>query len=594
MFALLESSEIPKLLICRKLATEMQQLKSRASVVLAQSIRIFLNGRKDRRQRDLERAASRQEALNYLPPKPWKAIVDLGKNIVIQQRRTGNDLWRLAAKRLIIAERLSQGAMIRQKYRPSPLVDAAASGNTKLLEEFLVSRRSLIARKNEQEPKLMRNPSKQAIGSMVRLRPVSPRRPADRASGGRPPLGDDELLQDNLRLLRDEDLNIPDITRKTPLQAALERGHWDCVALLLAEPDISVSVQDQRTGDTILHTLLASRTAADRVGALLPLLLSPRFRFDLATCNRAGATVLHVAAGNSWVADDPDWNGAGARRRSSIDAAAPPPPPPPRRIARQPTVGLDVLRTLLDRRADINAQDGVGRYPVEWAAAAGLLEHVRLLVEWPGAGPEHAHRALFAGIPREGRANLELLEYLIRERGAAPRQDDGRRDNVLISAARHGQLEAVRALLSWPFLPPDLLGARDADGYTALHAAVRERHNEIALLLIKFSYGHSVLDEHADIGVLGGGRSGRGGRPRRSIDRDSEEEEGSAAAPLAGSSAARARAHARHGGNRRGALIVATAAPDSGVFDGFLFSVAAQVRGRAWRAMVEKGGALGL
>jgi hypothetical protein len=72
-----------------------------------------------------------------------------------------------------------------------------------------------------------------------------------------PPLGDEEVLQDNLRLLRDEDLNIPDITRKTALQAAVERRRWECVALLLREPEIDVSVADQRSGGRELAALPA-------------------------------------------------------------------------------------------------------------------------------------------------------------------------------------------------------------------------------------------------------------------------------------------------------------------------------------------------
>ncbi len=90
-------------------------------------------------------------------------------------------------------------------------------------------------------------------------------------------------------------LNTADVTGRTPLQAAMDRGHWDCVELLLLHPAVDVYVEDAY-GNTPVHAFLSQRGvrgAADLLNAFFE-----HRMVDLDLGNRYGVTPLMVAAGN--------------------------------------------------------------------------------------------------------------------------------------------------------------------------------------------------------------------------------------------------------------------------------------------------------
>ena len=116
----------------------------------------------------------------------------------------------------------------------------------------------------------------------------------------------------------------------------------------------------------------------------------------------------------------------------------------------------EIVRLLLQRGADINAQDEFGRSALMIAADAGYLETVKLLLDWE--------------------ANVHLK--------------DTRGNTALMRAAWKGHLEIVKALMD---RGADVNGTDEKHGYTALLLAAGgpAQHDE-------FEAAHSRIHEDDD------------------------------------------------------------------------------------------------
>jgi ankyrin repeat protein len=116
----------------------------------------------------------------------------------------------------------------------------------------------------------------------------------------------------------------------------------------------------------------------------------------------------------------------------------------------------EIVRLLLNRGADINAQDEWGRTALMIAADGGYLETVKLLLDWE--------------------ANVHLR--------------DSNGNKALMRAAWKGHLEIVRSLLE---RGADVNTVDEKHGYTALLLAAggRAQHDE-------FEAAHSPIQESDD------------------------------------------------------------------------------------------------
>jgi ankyrin repeat protein len=143
----------------------------------------------------------------------------------------------------------------------------------------------------------------------------------------------------------------------------------------------------------------------------------------------------------------------------------------------------DVLRTLLDRGADVNARERwYGETALIWAAAENHSEAVRLLIE-RGAAPDA--RSTLLDVPRQkrrsGQSVLSLGNW-----------------TPLMYAARENAVEAGRALVSGG---ADL-DLTDPDGATPLVIAIINANYEFAAFLLDAGANPNVVDTEAAMGPL--------------------------------------------------------------------------------------------
>ena len=108
---------------------------------------------------------------------------------------------------------------------------------------------------------------------------------------------------------------------------------------------------------------------------------------------------------------------------------------------------LDVVKSLVDAGADIEAKDGMGRSPLLVACENGNIAKVKMLVE----------------------------------AGASVRATDYKKQTCLTLAAHHGHTETVRYLVG---LPEVEVNQKAMNKHTALHSALLEGHPDVVQLLI--------------------------------------------------------------------------------------------------------------
>ena len=80
-----------------------------------------------------------------------------------------------------------------------------------------------------------------------------------------------------------------------------------------------------------------------------------------------------------------------------------------------------ILRLLMERGIRLDVRDHKGNSPIHWAARAGRLENLKLLVEEAGVNPKQ--RNAEGGSPLDLAAyygHLPLVQYLIEVRGMDP------------------------------------------------------------------------------------------------------------------------------------------------------------------------------
>ena len=139
------------------------------------------------------------------------------------------------------------------------------------------------------------------------------------------------------------------------------------------------------------------------------------------------------------------------------------------------------VRTLLARKADVNARSGDGSTALLWAAHWNDVATARLLI---GAHAD-ANLANALGMTPLSRACTNgsgaLVEVLLNA-GANPNTRIGTGETPLMTCASSGNVEAVRALLA---RGADVHGREPSQNQDALMWAAAERHADVVRLLVE-------------------------------------------------------------------------------------------------------------
>lgn len=169
---------------------------------------------------------------------------------------------------------------------------------------------------------------------------------------------------------------------------------------------------------------------------------------------------------------------------------------------------LATIKTLLAKKADVNAAQADGATALQWAVHWGNPAAVDLLLK-AGADVKAANRLNATPLYLAAESGNGLLVQKLLAAGADPNQTVlSQNETPLMFAARSGNVEAVRALL-------DKNAKIDATdklrGSTALHWAAEQNHPEVLKLLIQRG---AKVDARTNVVAAAAGRGGRAGGGR--------------------------------------------------------------------------------
>ena len=84
-----------------------------------------------------------------------------------------------------------------------------------------------------------------------------------------------------------------------------------------------------------------------------------------------------------------------------------------------------ILRLLMERGIRLDVRDHKGNSPIHWAARAGRLENLKLLVEEAGVNPKQRNNGGLSPLHLAASSgHLGIVRYLIEERGMDPTEAD--------------------------------------------------------------------------------------------------------------------------------------------------------------------------
>ena len=182
---------------------------------------------------------------------------------------------------------------------------------------------------------------------------------------------------------------------------------------------------------------------------------------------------------------------------------------------------VDVARMLVERGADVSAQDGDGRRPLHWASRYGYVDMARMLVE-RGADVSAQDKDGSTPLHWASKGHVDVARMLV-ERGAdvSAQDEDGR---TPLHWASRGHVDVARMLvergadvsaqdehgripLHWASMYGYVdvarmfvergagVSAQDKDGRTPLHSASRDGHVDVARMLVEHGAGVSAQDK---------------------------------------------------------------------------------------------------
>jgi ankyrin repeat protein len=177
------------------------------------------------------------------------------------------------------------------------------------------------------------------------------------------------------------------------------------------------------------------------------------------------------------------------------------------------TCGLDVVEPLLAAGADPNAQGTNHRSVLRTAVRAGNQDVARLLRRY-GAHDDTTEVDNFLGACL--RADRQAVDQLLSIAPGLPRRLTQQDLGVFADAAEHAHPAAVRLMLDLGFP----IGAQNADGATALHAAAYAGRSAVVDLLLSRGADVHAPDGQWGSSALAWATVGSGERPRYALDAD--------------------------------------------------------------------------
>ena len=140
------------------------------------------------------------------------------------------------------------------------------------------------------------------------------------------------------------------------------------------------------------------------------------------------------------------------------------------------------LRTLVTKKADVNAAQPDGTTALHWAAHWNDVDAVKMLLR-AGASPKTANRYGASPLSEAANAaNVEIVKALLQAGADAKALTTPDGETVLMTASRTGNLEIVRLLLDGG---ADVNAQEKYKGQTALMWAAIERHAPVVKLLLE-------------------------------------------------------------------------------------------------------------
>jgi len=156
---------------------------------------------------------------------------------------------------------------------------------------------------------------------------------------------------------------------------------------------------------------------------------------------------------------------------------------------------LEIVRYLVDQKAQVNNQDASGWTPLHIAASAGQY---LVVIDLVGAGADINARNDKGITPLHyaaSKGHVDIARCLI-ERGAEINARDRANQLPLHRAATTGSTGVIRLLLHPPDgSPKPRLNTADRIGNTPLHLAMESAHGEAAVLLIEAGADRGRLNE---------------------------------------------------------------------------------------------------
>jgi uncharacterized protein len=141
-----------------------------------------------------------------------------------------------------------------------------------------------------------------------------------------------------------------------------------------------------------------------------------------------------------------------------------------------------IVKALLAKKVDVNAQDADTSTPLDWAVQSNNLEIVNLLIG-AGANVNAATRYKITPLALAcTNGNAAIIERLL-QAGVDPNGTSEEGQTALMTAARNGKVDAIKMLLSHG---AKVNAIEPYKGQTALMWAAGEGNSEAAALLIEF------------------------------------------------------------------------------------------------------------
>jgi ankyrin repeat protein len=148
---------------------------------------------------------------------------------------------------------------------------------------------------------------------------------------------------------------------------------------------------------------------------------------------------------------------------------------------------------LLERGADVSAQEKYGKTPLHLASLWGHVEVAYLLIE-RGADVSAQDKAGETPLHLASRWGRVEVAHMLMERGANGSAQDKAGETPLHVASRWGRVEAAHMLIE---RGADV-SAQDGDGNTPLHLASQEGHMDVAHMLIEHGADISAQDKDGE------------------------------------------------------------------------------------------------